>query len=82
VPRFIGRLFAGEFGVVLMTGDPRRVERQGQARPGVAATASELAAGVRGGMTERERLDHEMRPVAFATAYRSSAACPRPRIAA
>jgi RNA polymerase sigma-70 factor (TIGR02957 family) len=32
--------------------------------------ASELAAGVRGGMTERERLLDELRPVAFAIGYR------------
>ena len=35
-------------------------------RPG----APELAAGVRGGMTEREQLLDELRPVAFAIAYR------------
>jgi RNA polymerase sigma-70 factor (TIGR02957 family) len=36
----------------------------------VAPGASELAAGVRGGMTDRERLLDELRPVAFAIAYR------------
>ena len=50
--------------------DPRRVEREGQARAGVAPGASELAAGVRSGMTDRERLLDELRPVAFAIAYR------------
>src|SRR5437763_14660531 len=49
---------------------PRRVEREGQARAGVAPGASELAAGVRSGMTDRERLLGELRPVAFAIAYR------------
>ena len=34
VPRFVGRLFAGEAGVVMMTEHPRRVEREGQARAG------------------------------------------------
>ena len=33
---------------------PRRVEREGQARAGVAPGAPELAAGVRGGMTGRQ----------------------------
>jgi RNA polymerase sigma-70 factor (TIGR02957 family) len=36
----------------------------------MAATASELAARVRSGMTDRERLLDELRPVAFAIAYR------------
>jgi RNA polymerase sigma-70 factor (TIGR02957 family) len=36
----------------------------------VAPVASELAAGVRGGMTHRERLLDELRPVSFAIAYR------------
>jgi RNA polymerase sigma-70 factor (TIGR02957 family) len=36
----------------------------------VAAGAPELAAGVRGGMTEREQLLDELRPVAFSIAYR------------
>src|SRR5919205_874883 len=48
----------------------RRVEREGQARAGVAPGAPELAAGVRGGMTDRERLLDELRPAAFAIAYR------------
>jgi RNA polymerase sigma-70 factor (TIGR02957 family) len=36
----------------------------------MAPGACELAAGVRGGMTDRERLLDELRPVAFALAYR------------
>ena len=36
----------------------------------MAPGAPELAAGVRGGMTDRERLLDELRPVAFAIAYR------------
>jgi RNA polymerase sigma factor (sigma-70 family) len=36
----------------------------------MAPGASELAAGVRSGMTDRERLLDELRPVAFAIAYR------------
>jgi len=36
----------------------------------VAPGAPELAAGVRSGMTDRERLLAELRPVAFAIAYR------------
>jgi RNA polymerase sigma-70 factor (TIGR02957 family) len=36
----------------------------------VAPGAPELAAGVRGGVTDRERLLDELRPVAFAIAYR------------
>ena len=35
----------------------------------MAPGAPELAAGVRGGMTDRERLLDELRPVAFAIAY-------------
>ncbi len=54
VPRFIGRLFAGETGCGDDDRRPRRVEREGQARAGVAPGASELAAGVRRGMTDRE----------------------------
>ncbi len=36
----------------------------------MAPGASELATGVRGGMTDRERLLDELRPVSFAIAYR------------
>jgi RNA polymerase sigma-70 factor (TIGR02957 family) len=43
---------------------------QGEARTGVAPGAPELAAGVRSGMSDRERLLDELRPVAFAIAYR------------
>ena len=70
VPRFIGRLAAGEAGVVMMTeirgASNAKAKRELQWRPG----ASELATGVRGGMTERERLLDELRPGAFAIAYR------------
>src|SRR5918995_2720292 len=48
----------------------RCLQRQGQARAGVAPGAPELAAGARSGMTDRERLLDELRPVAFAIAYR------------
>src|SRR6266545_2241958 len=48
----------------------RRLQRQGQARAGLAPGAAGLAAGVHGGMTDRERLLDELRPVAFAIAYR------------
>ena len=48
----------------------RRFQCQGQARAGVASGAPELATGVRGGMTDRERLLEELRPLAFAIAYR------------
>ena len=50
--------------------DPRRIERQGQARAGVAPGPPELARRVRSGMTDREQLLDELRPVAFAIAYR------------
>src|SRR5829696_1132621 len=46
------------------------LQSQGQARAGMAAGAPELAAGVRSGMTDREGLLDELRPVAFAIAYR------------
>src|SRR6185312_4954329 len=49
---------------------PWRVERQGQARAGVAAGSPDVAARVRSGMTDREELLDELRPVAFAIAYR------------
>src|SRR5215472_4480924 len=48
----------------------RCLQRQGKTRPGVAAQACELAAGVRSGVTDRERLLDELRPVAFAIACR------------
>ncbi len=70
VPRFVGRLFAGEFGVVMMTelrgASNAKAKRELAWQPG----ASELAAGARSGMTDRERLLDELRPVAFAIAYR------------
>ena len=70
VPRFIGRLFAGEDRGRVHDRGQGRVEREGQARAAVATCASELASGVRCIMTERERLLDELRPVAFAIAYR------------
>src|SRR5262245_17807502 len=48
----------------------RCLQCQGKARARLASGVPELAAGVRGGMTERERLLGELRPVAFAIAYR------------
>jgi RNA polymerase sigma-70 factor (TIGR02957 family) len=50
--------------------DRRRFEREGRAGVWVAPGALELAAGIRCGMTDRERLFDELRPVAFAIAYR------------
>src|SRR5262249_33653997 len=50
--------------------DWRRAEREGQARAGMAPGAPKLAAGVRSRMTDRERLLDELRPAAFAIAYR------------
>src|SRR5262249_25942801 len=47
----------------------RRLQRQRRARARVAARASGLAAGVRD-MSPREELLAELRPVAFAIAYR------------
>ena len=49
---------------------PRCFERQSQARARLAAGTPELAGGVRSGMTDRERLLDELRPAAFAIAYR------------
>src|ERR1019366_5709248 len=48
----------------------RRLQCQGQARAGMVPAASKLAAGVRSGVTDRESLLEELRPVAFAIAYR------------
>ena len=70
VPRFIGRLFAGEPGVVMMTEIRGASNAKAKRELGVAPGAPELAAGVRGGMTDRERLLDELRPVSFAIAYR------------
>ena len=70
VPRFIGRLFAGEAGVVMMTEIRGASNAKAKRELRVAPGAPELAAGVRGGMTDRERLLDELRPVAFAIAYR------------
>ena len=70
VPRFVGRLFAGEAGVVMMTEIRGASNAKAKRELGVAPGAPELAAGVRGGMTDRERLLDELRPVAFAIAYR------------
>ena len=70
VPRFIGRLFAGEAGVVMMTELRGASNAKAKRELGWQPGASELAAGVRSGMTDRERLLDELRPVAFAIAYR------------
>ena len=70
VPRFVGRLFAGEAGVVMMTEIRGASNAKAKRELSVAPGAPELAAGVRGGMTDRERLLDELRPVAFAIAYR------------
>ena len=48
----------------------RSFERESQARAGVDARAPELATGVRSRVTDRERFLDELRPVAFAIAYR------------
>ena len=70
VPRFVGRLFAGEAGVVMMTEVRGASNAKAKRELAVAPGASELAAGFRGGMTERERLLDELRPGAFPIAYR------------
>jgi RNA polymerase sigma-70 factor (TIGR02957 family) len=46
------------------------VERNGQARAELAPGPPKLAGGIRGSMTDREQLLEELRPVAFAIAYR------------
>ena len=55
VPRFVGAAVRRGDRRGDDDRDPRRVEREGQARAGVAPGAPELAAGVRGGMTDREQ---------------------------
>ena len=72
VPRWSAGWSVGEAGDRDDDRDPRRLEREGQARAGLAARATR--AGVRGSRHElrptgRELLD-ELRPVAFAIAYR------------
>ena len=49
VPRWVGRLAAGEWAVATMTDAPRRIERQGEVRARLAAALPELAAGIRRG---------------------------------
>ena len=70
VPRFVGRLLAGEAGVVMMTEIRGASNAKAKHELRVAPGAPELAAGIRSAMTERERLLDELRPVAFAIAYR------------
>ena len=70
VPRFVGRLFAGEAGVVMMTEIRGASNAKAKRELAWQPSAPELAAGVRSGMTDRERLLDELRPVAFAIAYR------------
>jgi DNA-directed RNA polymerase specialized sigma24 family protein len=69
VPRFIGRLFAGDVGAVMMT------ELRGASNPRQSSSwdgAQRAGAGGRGSwrMTDRARLFDELRPVSFAIAYR------------
>ena len=70
VPRFIGRLFAGEAGVVMMTelrgASNAKAKRELAWRPAHPSWRQ----GFADGMTDRERLLDELRPVAFAIAYR------------
>ena len=71
VPRFDrARLFAGEVGVVMMTemrgASNAKAKRELAWQPG----APELAAGVRGGMTDREHCLSSCGRCAFAIAYR------------
>jgi DNA-directed RNA polymerase specialized sigma24 family protein len=61
------RRVVGETGAVLMSQVPRRPQREGQARAGVAPGGPKLAGG-RGGMTDRERLLDELWPLALAIA--------------
>ena len=65
VPQFIGRLFAGEVGVVMMTELRGASNAKARRELAVAPGAPELAAGVRDGMTDRDRLLDELRPIAF-----------------
>jgi Sigma-70 region 2 len=69
VPQFIGRLFAGDVGAVMMT------ELRGASNPRQSSSwdgAQRAGAGGRGSwrMTDRARLFDELRPVSFAIAYR------------
>ena len=71
VPRWIGRIAAGEAATVMMTEVRGRVERQGEARARLEAALRELAAGLRGGARLAvEASFEELRPRAFAIAYR------------
>ena len=83
VPRFIGRLFAGEAGVVMMTeirgASNAKAKRELHGAQRIRAGGRDSRSSPRhalrgqirgGGMTDRERLLDELRPVAFAIAYR------------
>ena len=80
VPRFVGRLFAGEAGVVMMTEHARRLKRQGQAR--ARRGARRTRAGGRGSQ-RHDRSRAAARRAAAGRRSRSptgcSAASPRPR---
>ena len=47
VPRFVGRLFAGEAGVVMMTDARGASNAKARREPGLAPGTPKLAAGVR-----------------------------------
>ena len=73
VPRFVGRAVRRRGRGDDDDRRPRRVEREGQARAGLAPGAPELAAGVRRGMS------HELQPVASAIPDRMLAGVPEGR---
>jgi Sigma-70, region 4 len=68
VPRFVGRLLAGEVGVMMLTELRSASNAKAKHELWVAPGAPELAAGVRSGMTGREELLDELRPDSFAIA--------------
>ena len=70
VPRFVGRLFAGEAGVVMMTEIRGASNAKAKRELGWRPAHPSWREGFASGMTDRERLLDELRPVAFAIAYR------------
>jgi nucleoside-diphosphate-sugar epimerase len=76
VPRWLGRLAAGEAATVMMTEARGASEREGEARARLAAPVSELAARLRAGtrLSDDRGGIRRASPTAFAIAYRSSAA--------
>ncbi len=81
VPVWLARLIAGEAAVMHGNRVQRRLQREGQARARLDAALSELAAGLRRGVRETDRIDGHTDPNACACVADSNR-FPRPPAAA